>query len=63
MAPNQKRIPSSHFLFVSIDLFSIHSVFKVENVFADKIQVKSWNVYGLPDHRFSIESAVILQLS
>ncbi|XP_031619236.1 LOW QUALITY PROTEIN: dynein heavy chain 7, axonemal [Contarinia nasturtii] len=35
--------------------------FKVENVFADKIQVKSWNVYGLPDNRFTIESAIILQ--
>ena len=35
----------------------------MENVFADKVQVKSWNVFGLPDNRFSIESAVILQLS
>lgn len=35
----------------------------MEQIFADNVQVKSWNVFGLPDNRFSIESAVILQLS
>lgn len=39
------------------------SEFKVEHIFADNAQVKSWNVFGLPDNRFAIESAVILQLS
>lgn len=43
-------------------LFSL-SDFQVEQIFADDVQVKSWNVFGLPDNRFAIESAVILQLS
>lgn len=44
-------------------LFPFRRDFQVEHIFADKVQVKSWNVFGLPDNRFAIESAVILQLS
>lgn len=55
-----------------LDVFSLFSLncclfslsdFQVEQIFADDVQVKSWNVFGLPDNRFAIESAVILQLS
>lgn len=50
-------------LFIFVFFFAVYSEFKLENIFADKVQVKSWSVFGLPDNRFATESAVILQLS
>lgn len=64
--PNIKLTIFHSFIVLSLcSLINFHhcSEFKVEHIFADNAQVKSWNVFGLPDNRFAIESAVILQLS
>lgn len=46
---------------IKINSLLSYSDFQLVNVLGDPVETRSWNIYGLPNDSFSIESAIIMK--